>query len=575
MNETLLPRNRRLALCAIACLVLLLLSPNLVWLWYAHGFAVWVNALILPTILLLTFFALLGDWPWLACLLLVPFAVLAPLEAFYISVYHRPTFAEVLATIIASNPRETREYLGGALVPAVLSVLAALLLALLTTWWSRRTELRWSHRSRLWVLLIVVVTSLVSMILIAFMAHGNGPARSRKEAPPLAVLSTAIRNGFPFGMIQRFADYYTQWSAMRDTAARLDSYRFHAHRLGEISRRQVYVLVIGESSRRDHWQLFGYDRATNPELTHVSNLVPIPDMLAAWPESIAAIPMIITRKPAGDQSIGWNEASILRAMQEAGFETWWISNQMAIGKFDSPISIYASEAQHKVYLNHASDEAAGSYDEALLQPLRDALHDSNHDLFIVLHMMGSHLMYDLRYPISFEHFRPTYSDVESNVLQGLRMRNSYDNTILYTDHVLASIIGILHDNDAVTAMWYESDHGETLPTPTCSIAGHGVGSRSDFQIPALFWYSNAYASMFPKRVSALRANSGKRVMSADTFESTIDMAGLDYPGRDATQSLLSQQWQYKPRIVNSIWQTDFDTSISDDGCGVVLPEKKG
>jgi glucan phosphoethanolaminetransferase (alkaline phosphatase superfamily) len=331
------------------------------------------------------------------------------------------------------------------------------------------------------------------------------------------------------------------------------------------------VLVIGESSRRNRWQLFGYDRPTNPELSRTSNLVLLPRMLTSWPESVSAIPLILTRKPITSMSPDWKEASILRAMQEAGYSTWWISNQLPIGKYDSPVSSYAYEAQHVEWVNHASWTAPGSYDEDLIQPLRDALGDSDKDLFIVLHMMGSHGRYDYRYPPSFKRYVPVYSDHNSSEQAGIRLGNSYDNTILYTDHVLAQIISVLRDSNAITALWFLSDHGETLPTTTCDRAGHGVGSRYDFQVPALFWYSDAYAMQFPQRIANLKANAGKRTLSADTFESLIDMTGVTFPGHDETWSLFSPRWHYRPRIVNPIWQTDYDKAVFGKHCDIVLP----
>jgi glucan phosphoethanolaminetransferase (alkaline phosphatase superfamily) len=358
---------------------------------------------------------------------------------------------------------------------------------------------------------------------------------------------------------------------LRHDISTLDHFRFHASRTAAIGRRQVYVLVIGEASRRDHWQLFGYPRATNPELMRTANLVPIPDFDSSWPESNDAIPMIVTRKPVTVTSLSWKEASILRAMQEAGFETWWISNQMEIGKFDSAVAAYAFEAQHVRYLNHASWSAPGSYDEDLLKPLRKAL-SSNRDQFIVLHMMGSHLDYDFRYPNAYKHFRPTEKEPADDIAHGEHVLNSYDNTILYSDHVLASIIGILSDSAAVSALWYESDHGETLPTPTCPFEGHGLGSRYEFQIPALLWYSDAYASTFPARLASLRANANKPSMSANTFESLIDMAGVTFPGHDPTWSLFSPKWQYRPRIVNGEWKADIDHAKLGTGCDLVLPQ---
>lgn len=561
----------RLAPLAIFALVLLLMLPNLLWLASVHGISEWVQALVLPLALLAVWFALFGNWPWLACLLLAPFAVLAPLEAFYIARYHHPTSAEVIATLVATTPRETREYFGPLLLPLLLCMAGGLALSLTAAWLNRRAKWSWRSRSRAWIVTIAVAAPLATAVISACSQAGSAAVRGRAGLIMLSSLADSLVPGYPFGVFQRLAEYRSEWVQMRTDASKLDAFRFYAHRTEKVHHRQVYVLVIGESSRRNRWQLFGYDRPTNPELSHTANLVLMPRMLTSWPETVSAIPLILTRKPITSMSIAWKEASILRAMQEAGYTTYWISNQLPIGKFDSPVAVYAYEAQHVEWLNRASWTAPGSYDEDLIQPLRDALGDSGKDLFIVLHMMGSHGAYDYRYPKSFKRFVPTFSDRDSGEQSGIRVGNSYDNTILYTDHVLAQIIGVLRQSDAVTALWFLSDHGETLPTTTCNKAGHGVGSRYDFQVPALFWYSDAYQKMFPERVAALKANADKRTLSASTFESLIDMTGVTFPGHDETWSLFSPQWRYRPRIVNPLWQTDYDKSVFGKECEIVLP----
>jgi glucan phosphoethanolaminetransferase (alkaline phosphatase superfamily) len=280
---------------------------------------------------------------------------------------------------------------------------------------------------------------------------------------------------------------------------------------------------------------------------------------------------MLTRKPITSSNPGWKEPSFLPALQEAGYETWWISNQYPIGRYDSPVAMYAYEAQHVVWLNHTADwDNPGAYDGALVTALHNALQRSDHDLFLVLHMMGSHLQYDFRYPPAFAHFRPLQSDAPGSVSKDQRIRNSYDNSILYTDHVLAAIIDVLKQSGAVTALWYESDHGEVLPSPTCDKQGHGMGTWHEYEIPALFWYSDAYARDFPQRVAALRANADKRTLSADTFESLIDMAGVTFPTHDKTWSLFSPAWQYRVRMVSQFWSTDFDHATFGK-CGIVMP----
>ncbi len=575
MNHASSLLSPKLAIGAIALLVALLLLPNLVWLAYDRSGAVWIAAVVLPLALLAVWFTVLGRWPWLACLLLAPVALLAPLETFYVAQYHHPTSAQIIATIVATNPLEAREYFAGMLVPLAVVLLAGLALALLASWSSWRARLRWrlGNPSRGAVLLAGILAALIPLGIGFATERPASSEASESLATPLADYGDAIKNGFPFGVAPRVVEYRQEWDRMRREAAQFRNFSFHARRVGPpLGQRQVYVLVIGESSRRADWQLFGYDRATNPELSKLRNLVPLRHFITSWPESIAAIPMILTRrKPDMEWDAPWHEASILRAMQEGGYETYWISNQQAIGEFDSPVSMYAYEAQHVEWLNHASWTAPGSYDGDLIQPLKDALHASNHDLFIVLHLMGSHVKYDYRYPRAFEHWKPTQISPPGEGTHDERARNAYDNSVLYTDHVLAQVIHVLRESGAVTALWYESDHGEILPTPTCDKEGHGVGTKWEYEISAFVWYSDAYRKDFPQRVANLRANADKRTLSADTFESLIDMAGVTFPEHVESWSLFSRDWRYHTRWVAQTRHIDFDTARFSKDCQRVLP----
>jgi len=568
-------RKTILARITVALLIILLMLPNVIWAVHGLGALQWDAAIVVPIALLAALFSLFGRRIWLVCLLLSPFAMLAPLESFYVAIYRHPSTPEILGTVFATNTSETFGYFGWLLVPLALSLLVGLLLALYAARVSWTQQLRWIGRAREWVLAASILLPLMVFAMSAIRENGGLKKRLIGSLSSMSAMATPIALGYPFGTIARGTEFWEEWKAMSADAFQLDSFRFHAVERHEIGKRQIYVLVLGESSRRNHWQLFGYSRSTNPELSGMQNMVPIPDMITSWPESIMAVPLVLTRKPETQAGFAWNEASILRAMQEAGYDTWWISNQLPLGRFDSPISTYAMEAKHRLFLNHTSWSSPGSPDEVLLQPFKKVLSqgDLHKDLFIVLHMMGSHLPYDLRYPSTFKQFTPTISDGTTNVAQGLRFQNSYDNTILYTDHVLAQIIKTLNESNAVSALWFESDHGETLPTPTCSLSGHGIGTRYDYMIPALFWYSNAYASQFPDRVAQFQLNAKNRTLSASTFESLIDMAGVDFPGHDSTKSLFSSKWHYHPRRVTAMWQTDFDTAQFGKGCEVVIPSK--
>jgi glucan phosphoethanolaminetransferase (alkaline phosphatase superfamily) len=567
------------AILAVCALCTLLMLPNVAllivsWNMPTQPIAASVKTAILASLLLASFFAVFGRFLWFGCILLAPFAMLAPVEFFYIVRYGQASSAEILGTVAATSPAETIGYFGWLLLPLALCMLAAVSVALCASRWSRAAQLQWSGRLRDGVLVVTVFFPAAIFAAWALRLKGNLQTRIVGATNSVDILYDPFIAGYPFGIIRRIWIFEEEWHAMYATFSKLDAFRFHARQTGDIvKQRQIYVLVVGESSRRDRWQLFGYDRATNPELMHVHNLVPLPDVVTPWPASITAIPALLTRKPILDTGFAWNEASILRAMQEAGYETWWISNQLPMGRFDSPVATYALEAQHTIYLNHADWNAKNNFDEDLIAPLREVIANSTQrdKVFIVLHLMGSHEPYDLRYPSSFKHFTPTASDAGTEASSVDRINNSYDNTVLYTDHILAQVIDILRQNGSISALWFESDHGEALPTPTCKLEGHGNGTRYEYMIPALFWYSDAYDAQFPQRVSQLRANAAKPALSASTFESLVDMAGVDFQGHDPSWSLFSSQWHYRPRIVHSLWPTDFDHAHFSKACQMVFP----
>ncbi|HET7560907.1 MAG TPA: phosphoethanolamine transferase [Rhodanobacteraceae bacterium] len=554
-------------------LIVLLMLPNLIWLGYSHSLSTWIEALVLPATLLTVVFALLGRWPWVACLLLAPFALLAPLEAFYVATYQTPSSAQIIATLITTNGPEVHQYLGRILPLALALPLICFGMALFAAWLAFLAGLRWRGRVREWLVAIAIVTPLLSVLVAFIAAPGSMASRAQVAMRPLQGVGSSLRHGFPFGVIQRIATFRQEWSAMRQDARRLKDFSFHATRTEQQPhQRQVYVLVIGESDTRTHWQLFGYPRATNPELVTLPNIIPVTRMVTSWAVTVASVPVILTRKPITSSAPQWKEPSFLPAMREAGYETWWISNQYPIGKFDSPIAVYAYEAQHVVWVNHTVYwDNPGAYDGAIIPALKRALSSSNRDMFIVLHLMGSHFQYDYRYPPAFATFKPVQFDDKSAIPRDERIRNSYDNSIRYTDHVLAQVIDTLKQTGAVSALWFESDHGDVLPTPACDQQGHGIGTWHEFEIPAFFWYSDAYSRAYPERVATLRSNATKRTMTGDTFATMLGMAGVDFPGLDQSWNLFSPAWHYRTRWVSQLWRTNFDDSVFGKACGVVMP----
>ncbi len=345
--------------------LLLLVSPGLCWVIQRPSILGLIQGVIVPAALLFAYFALFGKRLWVGFALLAAFVVLAPGELGFIAAYGHPSDYDIVGLAIESGPRETRDFLGLLLWPVFCAFACSTAVALLATLIAKRYRLSWTGESRAYV--IAIATVLPATIYVFAFLQSTGSLRQRlvSSLSDLASYADSVVPGYPFGVPFRGIAYYNELKNLQAQATRLRDFRFGASPIAPIGVRQIYVLVIGESSRRDHWSLFGYERPTNPELAGVANLVPLPQMITPWPTSRLALPVMLTRKPANNQSLYFNEPSILRLYSEAGFSTYWFSNQLAVGQHDFSISATAYEAAHVRFFNPAAWTDPGTYDEVL------------------------------------------------------------------------------------------------------------------------------------------------------------------------------------------------------------------
>ncbi|HXR01722.1 MAG TPA: sulfatase-like hydrolase/transferase, partial [Pseudomonas sp.] len=173
----------------------------------------------------------------------------------------------------------------------------------------------------------------------------------------------------------------------------------------------------------------------------------------------------------------------------------------------------------------ASDECR---DEILLQGLQGFIDNLDKDTVLVLHQMGSHgPEYFKRYPKEFEKFTPV---CESNALNNCSREsiiNGYDNTLLYTDHVLASLIDILRDNQnkVDTAMLYLSDHGESLGEYNLFLHGTPYMLAPDQQkhVPMIAWFSDNYQQAFAVDTHCLQKERNAPLSQDNLFHSMLGL----------------------------------------------------
>lgn len=224
----------------------------------------------------------------------------------------------------------------------------------------------------------------------------------------------------------------------------------------------VYVLIIGESATRDHMACYGYSRNTTPWFSSMKNNKNFVQFNNAWScanDTVSALTYALTAKNQYNSVELKKAVSIIEAANAAGYDTVWLSNQVQYGLADTPITSIAADSKQQVWIRdkvgHLKDgrylDLPDYYDEKIL-PAIDSIHFTK-KMLIVIHLMGSHNSYKLRYPASYAIF---------NDSRDKSYIDYYDNSILYTDSVLKNIFQKLSNIDNLKSIVYFSDHGEGI-----------------------------------------------------------------------------------------------------------------
>ena len=169
------------------------------------------------------------------------------------------------------------------------------------------------------------------------------------------------------------------------------------------------VLVVSESINRDNLGLYGYARATTPRLS--AQRVALAERLIvlrnAWSADPATLPALANLFQFGDAS-NKTPMHVLALARAAGYRVWWIGNQddMAVEQ------THAAFADELRLINRTPGRSSASPDSGVLQPMRAALADPHPRKLVVVHLMGAHPHYHLRYPEGRNPFEGTPDAVE-------------------------------------------------------------------------------------------------------------------------------------------------------------------
>lgn len=411
---------------------------------------------------------------------------------YYMTTWHCLTPASLLA-LYMTNPEEALGFLKNAAgIPGLIAVAIGLILFTLFLYWcnlgmKRVVEINTTRPLRLGVLVASMVAFLVYVPFYLF--------------PQTCIIANWIAAGNYVKEMQQYNDNHH---------IVFDSFNLDTSDTAAKKTPGTIILVIGESSSRDYMKVynseFPYDdtpwqedmKSNNKDFIFYNNAY------SSYVQTVPTLERALSERNQYNDRPFLDSANILDVAKKAGYTTSWFSNQGVFGEYDTAISLMAKTADLTKW-SHESYGFSDLYDEALLPLLKNV--DPKKNNFVVIHIMGSHIYYNDRYPHEFSKWKkgPYPDGIEA-----------YANSQLYTDWLLQQIYTYGKDNLNLQAMVYFSDHGESLDK------SHNPDTF-DFvmtHIPFWIYLSPQYRAAYPQTAMTL-TNHEQQYFTNDLLYDTL------------------------------------------------------
>jgi len=297
--------------------------------------------------------------------------------------------------------------------------------------------------------------------------------------------------------------------------------------------------------------LYGYPQKTNPKLTQLQSdsangrLFTFNDVISPEATTVPALRKVLTNINNTNNIEFENCITVVDLFKKAGYQTFWISNQVPLGKYDSPNAVIAASADHEYFTSYKNsikntNAATGNYFDSDLLPVFQSYFNNDQtykNMTFFVHLQGSHFYYNDRYPANFNIFKPKKNgDV-----------NSYLNTVVFNDYVVDKLIEQAM-KDHFDMVCYFSDHGEDMTYQH----NQEHYTRNMSTIPFMVYLSKNYIKEHPELVASLDKNKYTPAMTDNFFQVIQTLASIKSSKYDPSESFLTNGYiQRKRRVLNN------------------------
>lgn len=468
----------------------------------------------------------------------------------YFVIYGQEFSQSVLFIMFESNANEASEYMSQYFsLKIVLTAVAYTAVAIFL--WSRLKPVYIPHLSR-WLISFALLYGLILNPIVTGSVVGDKPLEKTLNG-----MASRMEPAAPWQFITGYYQYRQQLNSLNKLLNANNALPPLANlkdSSGDAPR--TLVLVIGESTQRGRMSLYGYPRETTPELDalHKSdkNLTVFNDVVTSRPYTIEILQQALTFANEKNPDLYLTKPSLMNMMKQAGYKTFWITNQQTMTERNTMLTVFSKQTDKQFYMNQQRTQSAREYDTNVLAPFKEVMADPAPKKLIIVHLLGTHIKYEYRYPEKWGKFDGKTDHLPAGLSQEQQDEyNAYDNANLYNDHVVASLIDEYKATNPNGFLLYFSDHGEEVyDTPPHNIQGRNelAPTRHMYTVPFMLWTSDKWQAAHPRDFSQ---DVNRKYSSSELIHTWSDLAGLSYDGYDATRSITSPQFTPMTRWIGN------------------------
>ncbi|WP_410010729.1 phosphoethanolamine transferase [Variovorax sp. PAMC26660] len=305
------------------------------------------------------------------------------------------------------------------------------------------------------------------------------------------------------------------------------------------ARPPLFVVVVGETARADHFALNGYARDTTPELAK-RGVLSYREVRSCGTNTLASVPCMFS--PLGKQGYESRKddyETLVDVLQAAGLAVFWLDNQAGCKGVCERIPNASAFANLDPATKKALCDGDECLDDVMLKGLDERIaalpaERRAKGIVLVMHQMGSHgPAYYKRSAPELKRFTP---ECKTNALAECghaELMNVYDNSIAQTDHFLGLTIDWLkaQSKQYDPALLYVSDHGESLGEYGLFLHGVPYSFAPDAQkhVPMVTWFSEGMTERRKLSKSCMEAGLDAPLTHDNLYHTVLGVMDVTTP----------------------------------------------